>query len=154
MKKVDGIDVKLEHERRRQADLLRTKIHEQKVKNQNMMEATGILDQAHEANLVYADHISLTSFIHFLFFSRQRIEQKQRDKFEAHLTEVRNRTPTNPIHVQTRDNDNVPWTDEQRSATQHSIQLLNDNIDQTFQRTATPIYGDENVEEKMSTIHI
>lgn len=52
MKKVDGIDVKLEHERQRQNDLLRTKIHEQKLKNKNMIEATEIIDQAHEANLM------------------------------------------------------------------------------------------------------
>ena len=48
--------MKLEHERKRQSDLLQTKIHEQKIKSQNMMEVTGIIDQAHEANLVYADH--------------------------------------------------------------------------------------------------
>lgn len=49
--------MKLEHERQRQADLLRTKLHEQKLKSQNMVAATGIIDQAHEANLVYEDHL-------------------------------------------------------------------------------------------------
>jgi hypothetical protein len=51
MEKIDGMDVKLEHERQRQNDLLRTKMNEKKVKTKNMYEVTEIIDQAHEANL-------------------------------------------------------------------------------------------------------
>jgi hypothetical protein len=49
---MDGIDVKLEHERQRQNDLLRSKINEKKIKTKTMLEVTEIIDQAHEANLV------------------------------------------------------------------------------------------------------
>jgi hypothetical protein len=49
---MDGVDVKLEHERQRQNDLLRSKINEKKIKTQTMIEVTEIIDQAHEADLV------------------------------------------------------------------------------------------------------
>jgi hypothetical protein len=48
---MDGMDVKLEHERQRQNDLLRTKMNEKKIKTQTMIEVSEIIDQAHEANL-------------------------------------------------------------------------------------------------------
>jgi hypothetical protein len=48
---MDGVDVKLEHERQRQNDLLRSKINEKKIKTQTMIEVTEIIDQAHEATL-------------------------------------------------------------------------------------------------------
>ena len=48
---MDGIDVKLEHERQRQNDLLRSKINEKKIKTKTMLEVTEIIDQAHEADL-------------------------------------------------------------------------------------------------------
>lgn len=96
----------------------------------------------------------LSNLIVFFFFSRQRIEQKQRDKFEAHLSEVRNRTPTNPIHVQSHDKEGVHLSDEQRSATEHSIQLLNENDDYKSQRSTTPIYGEGDLKDKIANIHI
>ncbi len=43
--------MKLEHERQRQNDLLRSKINEKKIKTQTMIEVTEIIDQAHEATL-------------------------------------------------------------------------------------------------------
>jgi len=49
---MDGMDVKLEHERQRQNDLLRTKMNEKKIKTQTMIEVNEIIDQANEANLV------------------------------------------------------------------------------------------------------
>ncbi len=45
------MDVKLEHERQRQNELLRMKMNEKKVKTQTMIEVTEIIDQAHEADL-------------------------------------------------------------------------------------------------------
>ncbi len=51
MEKMGGMDVRLEHERQRQNDLLRTKMNEKKIKNKNMMEASELIGQAHEANL-------------------------------------------------------------------------------------------------------
>ena len=45
------MDVKLEHERQRQNELLRVKMNEKKVKTQTMIEVTEIIDQAHEADL-------------------------------------------------------------------------------------------------------
>jgi len=49
---MDGMDVKLEHERQRQNDLLRTKMNEKKIKTQTMIEVNEIIDQANEANLL------------------------------------------------------------------------------------------------------
>jgi hypothetical protein len=48
---MEGMDVKLEHERQRQNELLRMKMNEKKVKTQTMIEVTEIIDQAHEADL-------------------------------------------------------------------------------------------------------
>jgi hypothetical protein len=47
---MDGMDVKLEHERQRQTDRLRTKINEKKIKTQNMLEVSDLLEQASEAD--------------------------------------------------------------------------------------------------------
>ncbi len=46
------MDVKLERERQRQNDLLRTKMNEKKIKTQTMIEVNEIIDQANEANLL------------------------------------------------------------------------------------------------------
>jgi hypothetical protein len=51
MEKMGGMDVRLEHERQRQNDLLRTKMNEKKSKSKTMIEVSEIIDQAHEANL-------------------------------------------------------------------------------------------------------
>jgi hypothetical protein len=46
-----GMNVKLEHERQRQNDLLRTRMNEKKIKAKTMIEVGEIIDQAHEADL-------------------------------------------------------------------------------------------------------
>ncbi len=96
------------------------------------------------------------SSLHLFFFfsSRERVEQKQREKIEARVTEVRSRTPTNMIHVQTREDGNDQLNDEQRSATQNSIQLLHENDGYKLMRSTTPIYGDEDLNERIADIHI
>jgi len=107
--------------------------------------------------LIYCKEISfIFIFLRlFCFFSRERVEQKQRDKIEARLTEVRSRTPTNIIHVQTcDDDDNSQLNDEQKSATQNSIQLLNENNGYKHLRSTTPVYGDEDSNEKIANIYI
>lgn len=48
---MDGIGVRMEYERQRQNDLLHTKMNEKKIQNQNIMQVSEIIDQAHEANL-------------------------------------------------------------------------------------------------------
>ena len=52
MEKIEGVDIKLEHERRRQSDLLQARVSVKKAKAQNVIEANGIIDQAAEAELV------------------------------------------------------------------------------------------------------
>ncbi|CAF4027852.1 unnamed protein product [Rotaria sp. Silwood2] len=145
--KMGGVDVKLEHERERQNNLLHTKMNEKKTRTQNILEASQIIDQAHEANL-----------------ARQRVEQKHREKIEARLSAVRNQqsqTPTNMIHVQSRltdddadDYENFELNDEQRVATKNSIQLLNNNDAYKSVRSITPVYGNEDTNEKIANIYI
>lgn len=89
-----------------------------------------------------------------LFFSRERVEQKQRDKIEARVTEIRSRTPTNIIHVQSHDDGTNQLNAEQRSATQNSLQLLNESDGYKPMHSTTPIYGDEDSNEKVVNINI
>ena len=49
---MEGIDIKLEHERQRQNDLLRQKMNEKRVKSETLVQVHEILDQANEANLL------------------------------------------------------------------------------------------------------
>ena len=58
------------------------------------------------------------------------------------------------IHVQARDDGEGQLNDEQRSATQNSIQLLNDIDGYKPMRSTTPIYGEEELNEKIADIHI
>ena len=51
MEKMGGMDIKLEHERQRQNEILRARMNEKKVKTNNLMQANEILDQANEADL-------------------------------------------------------------------------------------------------------
>jgi hypothetical protein len=90
----------------------------------------------------------------FLLSSRERAEQKKREKIESRVTQARSRKPTNMIHVQTRDDGNDQLNDEQRSATQNSIQLLHENDGYKLIRSTTPIYGDEDLNERIADIHI
>ncbi|CAF0750285.1 unnamed protein product [Adineta steineri] len=116
MDELDSMDMKFERERQRQNEISRTKMQQQRIKSHNVLEAKGIIDQAHEANLI-----------------RQRAEQAQREKIEARLSAVRRRTPSaqaHSIHVQSPANDretDSQLTNEQRAATQNSIRILNDN---------------------------
>lgn len=54
---MEGVDIKLEHERQRQADVLRQRMEEKRMKNSNLMQANEILDQASEAELLYVSLI-------------------------------------------------------------------------------------------------
>ncbi len=58
------------------------------------------------------------------------------------------------IYVESHDNENIHLTDEQRSTTQNSIQLLNENDAYKSRRSTTPIYGDNDLNETISNIHI
>ncbi len=58
------------------------------------------------------------------------------------------------IYVESHDNENIHLTDEQRSTTQNSIQLLNENDVYKSRRSTTPIYGDDDLNETISNIHI
>ena len=48
---MDGMDIKFEHERQRQNELLRARMNEKKIKTNNMLQAHEIIDQATEADL-------------------------------------------------------------------------------------------------------
>lgn len=108
-----------------------------KIQSKNMIEASEIIDQAHEANL-----------------ARERVEQKHREKVVARVHEVRTRTPTNVIHVQPRDDNDTPLDELQRSETLNSIQLLNENHGSKSPRPTTPVYGIEATSEQLANIHI
>ena len=82
------------------------------------------------------------------------MEQIHRDKIEVRLTEARSRTPTNMIHVQSHDDGQSQINEEQRSATQNSLQLLNENDGYKAMRSTTPIYGDDDTNETIANIHI
>jgi hypothetical protein len=51
MQKMEGIDIKLEHERQRQNEILRSRMNEKKIKTNNIIQANEILDQANEAEI-------------------------------------------------------------------------------------------------------
>jgi hypothetical protein len=51
MQKFDGMDIKLEHERERQNEILRAKMNEKKMKTNNIIQANEIIDQANEADI-------------------------------------------------------------------------------------------------------
>jgi hypothetical protein len=48
---MEGMDIKLENERRRQNEILRARMNEKKLKTNNILQANEILDQANEADL-------------------------------------------------------------------------------------------------------
>ncbi len=48
---MEGVDIKLEHERQRQNEILRARMNEKKLKTNNIIQANEILDQANEADL-------------------------------------------------------------------------------------------------------
>jgi hypothetical protein len=52
MQNIGGVDVKLEHERQRQNELLRLRINEKKVKSDNLQQASELIGQANEAELL------------------------------------------------------------------------------------------------------
>jgi len=58
------------------------------------------------------------------------------------------------IHVQSRDDGNLQLNNEQRSATQTSLQLLNETDGYRPMRSTTPVYGDEDADETIANIHI
>lgn len=51
MQKMEGMDIKLEHERQRQNEILRARMNEKKLKTNNLAQANEILDRANEAEL-------------------------------------------------------------------------------------------------------
>ena len=51
MQKMEGMDMKLEHERQRQNEILRSRMNEKKIKTNNIIQANEILDQANEAEI-------------------------------------------------------------------------------------------------------
>lgn len=51
IKKMQGVDIKLEQERQRQNAIIRTRMKEKKTKTTNMIQAYEILDNANEAEL-------------------------------------------------------------------------------------------------------
>ncbi len=51
MQKIDGMDIKLAHERERQNEILRTRMNEKKLKTNNIIQANEIIDQANEADI-------------------------------------------------------------------------------------------------------
>jgi hypothetical protein len=102
-------------------------------------------------------------FLIFDFFSRQRVEQAQREKIEARLSAARhqqNRTPSNLIHVQSRlngDEDDEPSSklnDEEIATTKSSLQLLNDHDGYRPARSTTPVYGDDDANDRVANIRI
>jgi hypothetical protein len=50
MQNMEGMDVKLEHERQRQNELLRQRMNEKRIKSSNIQQASEILGQANEAD--------------------------------------------------------------------------------------------------------
>ena len=84
--------------------------------------------------------------------SRQRLEQSQREKIEARLHAARQQQPSNMIHVRSQMDDG--GDDQQQEMTKKSLQLLNDPNNSRSQNSTTPIYGDENIDEKVVNIDI
>ncbi|CAF2874688.1 unnamed protein product [Rotaria sp. Silwood2] len=141
---MEGVDIKLEHERERQNQILRARMNENKIKTNNIIQANEIIDQANEAAL-----------------ARQRVEKTHRGKIEARLSAVRhlqNRNPKHMIHVQSNlnENDDEKLNEEQIETTKKSLQLLNNNIDehQQIRSTTKSVYGGENTKDKVATIDI
>ena len=52
MQNKEGIDMKLEYERQRQNELLRSRMNEKKIKTQNLLQANEIIEKASEAELL------------------------------------------------------------------------------------------------------
>lgn len=52
MQKMEGMDAKVEHERQRQNERIRTRINEKKIEEQNRIQASEIIEQANEADLM------------------------------------------------------------------------------------------------------
>jgi hypothetical protein len=48
---MDDMDMKVEHERQRQNNILRAKMQAKRTKSDNITQASEIIDQANEANL-------------------------------------------------------------------------------------------------------
>ena len=106
-------------------------------------------------NLIQIKKNKTSTFLHcFQICRRERVEQKHREKVVARVQEVRSRTPTNMIHVQSRNSDDTEFDDLQRSETLNSIQLLNENYGQKSPRATTPIYTIEDTSEQLANIHI
>lgn len=51
LEKMEGMDIKLEHERRRQNEILHARMNEKKTKTNNIIQANEIIDKANEADL-------------------------------------------------------------------------------------------------------
>lgn len=56
------------------------------------------------------------------------------------------------IHVQSNSDENL--NDEQIEMNKKSLQLLNDNDGYRQMHSTTPIYGDEDANDKVANIHI
>lgn len=52
MQKIGGMDMKLEHERDRQNELLRARMNEKKMKTNSIQQVNEIIGQANEADLM------------------------------------------------------------------------------------------------------
>ncbi|CAF3339030.1 unnamed protein product [Rotaria sp. Silwood1] len=141
--KMEGLDIKLEHERARQNQILHARVNEKKIKTNNIIQANEIIDQANEADL-----------------ARQRVEKTHRGKIEARVSAVRdlqNRSPKNMIHVQSNLNENndEKLNEEQIETTKKSLQLLNNNDEhRKMNSTTTSVYGDGNTKYQVATIDI
>lgn len=49
---MEGVDLRLEHERQRNNEIIRSRMNEKKTKTNNILQATEIIDQASEADLM------------------------------------------------------------------------------------------------------
>ncbi|CAF2051201.1 unnamed protein product [Rotaria magnacalcarata] len=137
---MEVVDIKLQHERQRQNELLRMRMQENKIRSQNRIQANEIIDQANEADL-----------------ARQRFENVQREKIEARLSAVRQRPNSiNIIHVQNiaNENDNEALNEEQVEATKKSLQLLNEHDEHRQMYTTASVYGNRYKNEKIPSIDI
>jgi hypothetical protein len=65
---MEGVDIKLENERKRQNEILRARMNEKKNKTNSIIQANEILDQANEADLVYNEKKTFFSQFSFFFF--------------------------------------------------------------------------------------
>ena len=68
MQKMEDVDIKLEHERQRQNEILQARVNEKKTKTNNILQANEILDQANEADLASVElQFSLIDSFPFCF---------------------------------------------------------------------------------------